>query len=229
METEAYQKLHPEDTTFKFDPIMPLVTDYNPEPTLNIAEQIGMWTSFAVSADSPHIERILQMIDWMYSDEAATLIQWGYEGEHYTVEDGMKKYVPQLQASYNPEGTISPEMDLGLNHNRIMRIEKADGYEKYVEGYSDMLERYKNETELFESNYRINLTFTDEELEESGFITTNIKTYVEEESLKFITGEKDLAEYDQFVAELKKNGADRLEEIYADAYARYTDQLKNIK
>ena len=227
-ETEAYKKLHPEDTTFKFEPIMPLVSDYCQEPTLNIAEQIGIWTSFGVSADSPYVDRILEMIDWMYSEEAATLIQWGYEGEHYTIEDGMKKYVPELKAAYNPEGTIDPETELGLNHNRIMRLEMADGYEGYTEGYSEMIEKYKNETTLFENNHRINLTFTDEENDEKGYIETNIKTYVEEEALKFITGEKDMSEYKEFISYLKENGAERLEEIYEEAYSRYKKEIEKL-
>lgn len=227
-ETEAYKKLHPEDTTFKFEPIMPLVSDYCQEPTLNISEQIGIWTSFGVSADSPYIDRILEMIDWMYTEEAAALVQWGYEGEHYTLEDNMRKYVPELKSAYNPDGTIEPEMDLGLNHNRIMRLEKADGFEPYVEGYSEMIDKYKNETNMFENNHRINLTFTDEETDEKGYIETNIRTYVEEEALKFITGEKDMSEYDSFITYLKENGAQSLEEIYAAAYSRYQEQIKSI-
>ena len=228
-ETEAYKKLHPEDTEFQFQPIMPLVTDSNPEPTLNIAEQIGIWTSFGVSSDSKHIDRILEMIDWMYSDEAATLVQWGVEGEDYNIVDNMKKYVPSLKASYNPEGTIDPETELGLNHNRIMRIENADGFEPYVEGYSEMIDAYKKNVHLFENNYRINLTFTDDEMEEKGFIETNIKTYVEEEALKFITGEKPMSEYENFVLYLNDNGGKRLEEIYAGAYARYKALIEEIK
>ena len=92
-----------------------------------------------------------------------------------------------------------------------------------------MIKSYKEEAHLFENNYRINLTFTEEELEEKAFIETNIKTMVEEESLKFITGEKDMAEYEEFVADLKEGGAERLEEIYADAYARYKEQLNSIQ
>lgn len=228
-QTEAYKKLNPNDTTFKFEPIMPLVSDSAQTPTLNIAEQIGIWTSFGISADSPHIDRIVEMIDWMYSEEAATLIQWGNEGTHYTIEENMKKYVPTLKASYNPDGTIDPEVDLGLNHNRIMRLEKADGYEPYVEGYSEVIDRYKNEVEIFENNYRINLTFTDEETEETGFIETNIKTYVEEEALKFITGEKPLSQYNEFISYIEQNGGKRLEEIYEAAYGRYKEQLNSAQ
>lgn len=226
-ETDAYRKLHPEDTNFKFVPIMPLVSKSLPQPTLNISERVGVWTSFAISADSPYIDRIIEMVDWMYSDEAASLIQWGYENEHYTVtEDGTKKYAPELKASYNPEGTIDPQTDLGLNHDRIMRIQKADSYEEYIEGYSDVLERYEAETTLYENNNRINLTFTDEEAEENNFISINLNTIVEEEVLKFITGEKDMSEYDNFVKTLKENGAEDLEANYAAAYARYQELIK---
>ncbi len=226
-ETDAYRKLHPEDTTFKFVPIMPLVSESLPQPTLNISERVGIWTSYAISSNSPHIDRIIEMIDWMYSDEAATLVQWGIEGEHYNeVENGMKKYVPELKAAYNPEGTIDPETELGLNHDRIMRVQKADLYEDQIDGYTDVLKKYENEVNLYENNNRINLTFTDAEAEQNNFISINLNTIVEEEVLKFITGEKDMSEYDNFLETLKKNGAEDLEANYAAAYARYKDIIK---
>ena len=226
-ETDAYKKLHPEDTTFKFVPIMPLVSEALPQPTLNISERVGVFTSFAVSADSPYIDRILEMVDWMYSEEAATLVQWGKEGVNYTVdENGMKKYVPELVATYNPDGTIDPETELGLNHDRIMRVQKADRYEDRIEGYTDVLEKYETEANLYENNNRINLTFTDEEAENNSFISINLGTIVEEEVLKFITGERDMSEYDNFLETLKKNGAEDLEANYAAAYARYKEIIK---
>ncbi len=225
-ETEAYKKLHPEDENFKFVPIMPLTSDALNVPTLNISERVGVFTSFGISADSPYIDRIIEMVDWMYSEEAATLVQWGKEGENYTVVDGMKKYVPEYKAAYNPDGTIDPETELGLNHDRIMRVQKADLYEEHIDGYTEVLEQYKQDANLYENNNRINLTFTDEESEKNGFIETNLGTLVEEEALKFITGEKDMSEWDGFIKILKENGAEELEANYAAAYARYKEIIK---
>ncbi|GKX29772.1 sugar ABC transporter substrate-binding protein [Vallitalea longa] len=228
-ETEAYRKLHPDNQDFQLSAIMPLTTNYYEKPRLNIAETVGIWTSFGVGAHTKHLDRVLEMIDYMYSDEAATLIQWGEEGKHYIVDNDMKQYVKEIKAPYNPEGTIDGENDLGLNHNRLMRIEKDDGYEEFIDGYTDMLEKYKEEVEMFENNYRINLTFTEEELEEKAEIETNLLTYVEETSLKFITGETSMSDYDKFVEYLEGHGGNRLEEIYATAYDRYNEKVSNLK
>ena len=48
-----------------------------------------MWTSFAIGANTMHLDRILEMIDYMYSDEATTLFQWGQEGIHYIIENNI--------------------------------------------------------------------------------------------------------------------------------------------
>ena len=51
---------------------------------------------------------------------------------------------------------------------------------------------------------------------------------MEEEALKFITGEKDMSEYKEFISYLKENGAERLEEIYEEAYSRYKKEIEKL-
>lgn len=228
-ETEAFKKLHPDNNNFQLSLMMPLTTEYYSTPRLNISERVGMWTSIGVGANTKNLDRILEMIDYMYAEDASTSLQWGKEGENYIVENDKKKYAANIKAPYNPEGTIDAENDLGLNHNRLMRIEKDDAFEEFIDGYTDVKDQYKEHVELFENNCRINLTFTEEELEEKAEIETNLLTYVEEGALKFITGETPMSEYDSFINFLEKNGSARLEELYAAAYDRYKEKVNSIK
>lgn len=102
-----------------------------------------MWTSWGISSNTKHLGRILQMVDWMYSDEAQELVQWGREGEHFVLNgDGRHQYASSLQASYNPEGTIDPMNTLGLNHNRIMRVEKDNGVVEVPDALNAIIQGY---------------------------------------------------------------------------------------
>ena len=63
--------------------------------------------------------------------------------------------------------------------------------------------------------------YTDEEAEQITKIKQNIEDYSTTEINKFISGERSLDEFDQFVEYLKKNGAEEWEKIANDAEARY--------
>jgi len=47
-----------------------------------------------ISKDAKNPERIIQLLDYLASDEGQVLINWGIEGKHYSVNDG-KRIIPQ--------------------------------------------------------------------------------------------------------------------------------------
>ena len=54
-----------------------------------------------------------------------------------------------------------------------------------------------------------------EQNDEISKIMTPVNTFVEEERIKFITGDRDLSEWDDFIAEIKKLGyVDKLLSYY---------------
>ncbi len=67
------------------------------------------------------------------------------------------------------------------------------------------------------------LMTSDENSEFSG-IMADIKTYVSECTLKYITGEKSLDEWDSYVADIKKMNIDRALEIQRAAVERYNNR-----
>lgn len=65
------------------------------------------------------------------------------------------------------------------------------------------------------------LTFTTEESDEIALIMTDITTYVSENRINFIYGNRSVEEFEAFRADIKKMGIDRVLEIYQAAYDRY--------
>lgn len=66
--------------------------------------------------------------------------------------------------------------------------------------------------------YTYTLCLSAEDTAAIADIKTACDTLVATETLKFVTGVRPLEEFDDFVAELKKLGAEKIEEIYQKAY-----------
>ncbi|WDH82065.1 ABC transporter substrate-binding protein [Paenibacillus urinalis] len=59
--------------------------------------------------------RTIKFIDWLASDEAQVLLNWGIEGEHYVVEDGVRKIPADVQDRKNNDNTnFTKETGIGL-------------------------------------------------------------------------------------------------------------------
>lgn len=228
--TESYLKLNPDDTKFKISLIDPLTTDNYDKMRLYCAETLGLWTSWAISSNASNIPRIIKLADYMYSDEAEVPMQWGIEGETYELtSDGKYKFADYIKAGYNPNGTVESQNTLGLNNNRLMRVENSNGVSERAGGIEKKLEYYRQNAEICETNYKINLTFTEDQNDRIEEINMVLETMVNENAVAFISGTRDISEYDAYVQEVKNMGGAELEEIYAEAYAAYKEKLAQIK
>ena len=56
--------------------------------------------------------------------------------------------------------------------------------------------------------------YTDEDIDVIETYTSDIQTYTNENYLKFITGDRDLSEFDQYVATLKSMGMNEVIAVY---------------
>ncbi|NLK21956.1 MAG: extracellular solute-binding protein [Epulopiscium sp.] len=58
-----------------------------------------------ITKDSPNQVRAMQFLDWMCTDEAQILNNWGIEGIHYTVEDGKRVVSDEEYKKRTTDGT----------------------------------------------------------------------------------------------------------------------------
>ena len=171
----------------------------------------------------------MKAINYLYTDEGATLLQWGKEGSEFEVIDGKKKFLPHIYTSYNSEGSVNAGAVYGVAASHLQRLNRDDGVSNLSEEVAEY-DRVVKETitDRFETNYGISLTFTDEQSDEIRRILADLETYVTENSINMIFGSKPLSEYDSFVQNIKEMGGNSLEEIYKDAYAKYTSMNKEV-
>lgn len=164
--------------------------------------------------DKPYFEDLLKFIDWaLYSKEGQTLTYWGVEGLTYKETNDGKVYLPTISAFKNPEGTINPKSEYGLDtFFNIVENEELEDYKKPPEIVSFLEESLKNNDAATESPI---LVLNEESLKAVNLLSPQLNQYVTETSNKFITGELDIDEYwQEYLNKLTKYGYKTLEDIY---------------
>lgn len=176
----------------------------------------------AEALESENFTAMMQFIDWLwYSDEGAEFVKWGVEGTTYEKDaDGTR--------------TLAADVDyVGLHPGAAKHLQKDFGFSAGVFAYGGA-------TELLES------TFSDEELafqavmkekdvlplappypleeaerEQATLLETPLSDTAKQATLRFILGQRDLSEWDDYVSELEAKGTTKYLDLVNTAYERY--------
>lgn len=179
--------------------------------------------SAAISVSCKEPELAAKFLDYAYTEEGHKLFNFGVEGTSYNMVDGKPVYTDLIMK--NPdELTVSQAMA------KYMRVNYSGPFiqdKEYIMQYYGR-EQQRNALTNWMSDYEANqpgilppLTFTSEESSEANTLLNDVNKYKSTEVTAFISGKRDMSTYDDFVAELKKLGAERIVEIYQAAYDRY--------
>lgn len=226
----THDSLNP-DSAFELEPIMPLTSDVYNRKIIQQMPETNLYTSMAISKKSPAAERLIQFVDWLYSDEGAIMVQFGEEGVTYGKQEGRYKFLPEIIADYNPSGQKDIQKDYGIKLPHIVRVSKDLEYEErdvYTKNSEEILKKYIANQYNYPVNNGIELSFTEEETATIGRLRSDINTCVNEWSIEFVTGSKSLDQYDEFLQDAKTRGVDELVVIYNDAHARFTERVNQL-
>ena len=70
---------------------------------------------YGISTSCKDPERAFEFLDWIASDEAQILLNWGIEGTHYTVNaEGKREVLPEVQEQANTDPDFSKKTGVGL-------------------------------------------------------------------------------------------------------------------
>ena len=73
----------------------------------------GGW-GMAISSSCKDPERAFEFLDWLASDEAQILLNWGIEGTHYTINDeGKREFLPEIQEQKNTDPDFTKKTGVG--------------------------------------------------------------------------------------------------------------------
>lgn len=169
---------------------------------------------------------IMQWVDWnYYSDEGLEFAKWGVEGETFSKDsDGVRTLADDVDwLGLNPDATKDLRVDFGF----------MNGVFLHEHGSSDDLVRSlipEEEVEWVERMADKELVpppppapMNEEEQEQAGLYQTALTDYASQNTLAFITGQRDLSEWDAYVTELEGQNMTTYIDLVNGAYERYQE------
>ena len=176
--------------------------------------------SAAITTKCKNVELAARLLDYNYTDEGHILMNFGTEGLSYKVEnntykwtdlitDGKQGDMSQQTAKYTRAGNNGPfAQDEKIQNMNFIYQEQKDA----------MVVWSKHD---FFKYQMPPVTPTVDESAELAKINTEITTYVDEMSIKFILGTEPISNFDKFVENIKKLNIDRAIQIQQSALERY--------
>ena len=192
--------------------------------------QIKRRDAWAVSVNCEHPEYVLQIVNYLFSEEGQLFFNYGTEG---------------LTFEYDEEGNpgftelITNNPDYAEMYAQFLYV--ATVASEYMPGVMDVTASYyyfgDSEWEIFNTfrdcdadgtwNMPTAVSLNEEESIEYAQYSTDVETYISTEFLRFITVDGYLTEesFEEFRQNIISMGGERMEELYQAAYERYLEKL----
>ena len=206
-------------------------------PTLNKGEKNnfqlfeGDVTSryLAITTACKDPEAAVKWADNFYGEDGYMLVNFGVEGESYTMEDGYPKYTDKVL--HNPDGlTVNEALSLESRATAAAPgFKQAPEYLEQYYQFEQQIDGFKLWSECCDEARKTFIPYgvfpNQSESEEIAALSTDIETYAQEMLLKFVSGQEPIDNYDSFVETLKsKFKVERYLEICQEMYNRYLER-----
>ena len=233
LETMENEENHPDpnfDTHFSLPPKGP--TGEQGEAPNNCGWNYWCW---AMGKDCKDVAGACRYFDFAYTCEGWTMLHVGVEGKHHTIQpDGTYKFTDYVI------DTLDKEMK-EFGTGRLASFRKWFGFEMIgvtvcpEPQHSNVYAAFRGIMQSEENKAAWDLLFpallaqeqwfappiTPEQNDEMQQINQDLGTYFNENWTAFLLGNKDMSEWDSFIAELDKLGIKRIGEIWNEAEAAF--------
>lgn len=208
------------------------------EPSRNIVKEDGQITHFApndpiaesngsivITTACEDIEAACRYVDWFYTDMGIETMNYGPEGVTWNWSaDGKDRLF--TAALYNDQVYNENAGSAAMIYTGYMAWPSISDpysgmyYSQTTKGI-DAVEMYlKDNDDTYYLNEKL-INFTTEETEIINSKLADVSTYIAENLVKFFVGEKDMSEWDAFIADLDQLGLQEIIDTYQTAYDRY--------
>jgi putative aldouronate transport system substrate-binding protein len=191
-----------------------------PKPTAWF-EAVVNTSGAAITTTSKKVDAALKVCDYPYSPEGHLLINFGKEGESYTMVNGRPMFTDLIKKNPNGLGLAQAIARYGMMSasgpfvkSREWSYQKADD-PVLLDALNVWMSSGVNKA-LPEG-----LSPTSDESKKLATIMGRVNTYMDEMFVKFVTGAESLANYPAFVDNLRKLGIDEAVSIQQAAVDRW--------
>lgn len=192
--------------------------------------QIGFATSelvkeeIGIAATTKDLELACRYLDYWYSQDAMLLDSLGIEGDSYTVDADGTYHLTDTITNMVADGTVNTPAEAVYTYSlgtSDFGLYNWGMFDPIYEGNPAMNAYDEFDKDKFDLMLPSCMTMTDEENTEFVALYTDIETLAHENTVKFITGEQSLDEYEAFVEMLHTYNIDRCIELKQAALDRY--------
>ena len=175
-------------------------------------------TPWSISSQCQYPELLMQWCNYMYTDEGALLCNYGLEGESFRFDENQMPVFTDLVLN-NPDMSTTVALFMYC-------LDRGPFYRDETREQSGYTPAQKAASEIWTSNLTVgrgigSTSLNTEESDKVNQFYGDIKTYIEQSVLEFVIGNRDLSEFDAYVARIQEMGIDQVTACYQDAYERY--------
>lgn len=189
-------------------------------------ESLSTTSNCVISTTCPEPEIAIQWMDYRYTEEGATLANWGVEGVTYELDSNGDKQYTDLIVN-NPEGMTATLAQFRYMLQNTVCLTDVSAKDQ------GMTEQQLEAPEIWMTNKDNDwgcpstLTMTTDEADEYNSKAGDITTYAQESFLKYIIGEEPIDQLDSFVEKCVEMGLEDCQAIQQAALDRYYQRLEN--
>ena len=181
----------------------------------------------AKAKDSDNFGALLQFVDWLwYEGKAKEFTKWGVEGVTFKREGDKRVLEPSVGYQWmNPDAPKKLNADFGFSGGNFSYGGTVDlvhsMFDPEEQSWQQRMATERTQVPLPPAH-----PLTDSQREQATLLLTPLKDLVDQNTLKFITGQRPLSDWDAFQSELKGAGADKYMQIINTAYTTYKSKNK---
>jgi putative aldouronate transport system substrate-binding protein len=197
---------------------------------LNLMKHDDTW---AFTYECEDIDPLLELVEFLYSDDGYVLANYGIEGDTYTLdENGEPQWTDYI--TDNPDGLsfFFASYVYATNAATAFVPFLSDLSKTFYEFNDNQWEVYEDLKNLSDAAYNLPsyVSMTSEESTEYDSLYTDVDTYAQTEILSFITGTSDIdADFDSFVSGMNDLGLTRMIELEQTAYDRAISRAAELE
>lgn len=186
----------------------------------NGGENLSLTNCTAITISNKHVAETAKLIDYMFSPEGKELMNWGIKDVHYNVSDGKNQFTDLIMN--NPKFPVKTDAlnSEGLYISLLPFVYDEDWWWQVSPGAEEKRVRSMYASSLG-PNVPSMLPISQEDKDATDRIITDATTYRDEMTVKFIMGTEPIEKFDDYVANMKKIGVDKVIDVYNKAYQEY--------
>lgn len=184
----------------------------------------------AISAKLKYINEAFKLYDYIFGKEGSDLMNFGVEGVTYNVVDGKYKFTDKIMNEIKNATTpveVMSKYGIGLynfvyDFNVEASIANGTYGPKTLEAASKISPN--DFTEAIPT-----FSYTDEQQTRLSEIDASLSAVKDEYIAKFIMDQLSFDNWNNYIADLKKNGYEEYEQILNEGYQNYKSKLDSLK